>query len=138
MNSQITFPIANGDTLIPEFTKVLHHGNFGLQEGDVFTIPTVFHVLSRQTKSGPSEYINVINQHNEIREFYPTQLTKTARIRDSNVVARGVGSVNDYARQFIYVKDLMESLKGKTIRVTFADRYTTSDGPRTIYSFDFV
>lgn len=122
--------------------------SFGFEEGDVFTVPTEYQVYSQVLPHGFSnEYIFVTTQNGDVRKLYPTQFTRRVRKHDGYnwqgfVYAKGTAC--DLYRQFTYVGEAMDALRGKTIRVSNVeyaqtlDPHTGNTHYRPVYTFDLV
>lgn len=142
INDIIKRNLLNGDKLVPNFSKEIRQMN-GLQVGDIFAIPCDFQVLARCINGNIcSEFILVTNQYGEVREFYPSQITRKVGVYEDGIFmdcyAQGQGSVNEYAKRFHSYAELMDSLKGKTIRVSGKTMVKSQYGYRSVYHFDFV
>lgn len=142
INDIINHNLLNGDKLVPNFSREIKQMT-GFQVGDIFTIPCEFNVFARRVNGTIyGEYIFVTNQNGEVRELYPSQITRRVGVYEDGIFTgnfvQGQGSVNEYSKEFVTIADLMDSLKGKTIRVTEKAMVKSKYGYRSVYSFDFV
>lgn len=133
--------LAQGDEIIPNFTRELTPDT-GLRVGDIFTLPQQYEVLARRISFDVSQFILVVNQHEEVREFFPTQIIRKVGIYENGTFTgnyiQGQGTVNEHGRKFYSVAELMDSLKGKTIRVSRKTVVQSTYGPRSVFDLDFV
>lgn len=132
----ITRAMLNEHRRVPDFSGELVDPSLGLQSGDIFTLPSDKYIVCEDKHH--SLYTIVENQHGIERKFYPVQITRVLILSEGyRIFAKG--TVAEFARNFVLVKDLMDALKGKTIKVSNAERYKTINGKfRTLYTFDFV
>lgn len=143
-----TRAITNGDCRVSCFSgAVKAMTSFGFEEGDVFTVPTEFDVFCQQVGDIRNEYIFVITQDDQVRKLYPSHFTRRVRKHDGYnwrgyVCAKGTAC--DLYREFGSIREAMDALKGKTIRVSNVERvptlnpHTGSIHYRTVYTFDLV
>lgn len=137
---------AQGIRKVPEFSGVITGAPLGFEVGDVFTVPTEFTVLEEMICEVRNQFIFVETQNGEVRRFYPSQLSRRVRAYDkegnpSNLVIAD-GTASQLYKMHGSVREGMEALKGKTIRVSKVTKVFTVlwDLPqyKTVYTFDLV
>lgn len=110
------------------------------EEGDVFTMPTKYDVLTEITPSGNMvHFINVLTSNGELRKLYPSMFYR--RVKDMNDrTIRTDGTATDcFLMNGPSINDAMNSLKGKIIRVSKINKVQAPVfGRRNVYTFDFV
>lgn len=108
----------------------------GIKAGDEFVIPEDFEILEKPVLRGgevvrdaegnayTGQYIKVMTKSGEIKDFYPSMLTKTAFRVDpetgkdvvENRIVRTSGSLVDYVKAHPDMNETMQALKGCTVK----------------------
>ena len=146
---EIERSFANGDVPTSSFSGVIPAVNSTcLESGDVFTVPVEFEIMQERIGMMTNEYIFVTTDNGDVRKLYPSQLSRSvvACAEDGNPCGRVIanGTASQLYRQYATVKDGMDALKGKTIRISkkqmvTTHRYGCTDlCKRVVYTFDLV
>lgn len=139
--------MALGIKRISEFSGIIPDASMGFEVGDVFTVPTEFMVLAEVISGTENQFIFVETESGEVKRLYPSQLSRRVRAYNTDREPCGVtvnanGTASILYKQYGTVKEGMEALKGRTIRVSKVAKVFTVlwDIPqyKTVYTFDLV
>lgn len=118
-------PLKNSIKVGSQFSpkKMRSLDNYDLEIGDEFTIPETFEVLSGKIGDQTVEYIEVKLTNGKTKPLYPSVFTKFRTVYNEDGTSTGKrkwtkGSAADLFRKQEDTYKGMESLKGKTLRVT--------------------
>lgn len=115
---------ARGDKKVKGFTGAVRSlENFVLEIGDEFTIPEKFDVYEQNLGNAKVQYIMVELTNGNAKPFYPSTFTKSRSVFNEDGTPTGVrkhtmGTAADEFRKHRNVQEAMESLRGKTLKVS--------------------
>jgi hypothetical protein len=97
--------------------------NIFIEDGDEFVIPADAPIFEQKIGTGKAQY-TFVEVNGQAKKFYPSCLNKSRRSYDEDgkivnapaVVAHG--TANEEFRKYATVKEGMEALKGKKLKVT--------------------
>ena len=137
--------MAKGDKRVNMFSGATPNLNYyGFEVGDVFTLPTKYNVIEERVNNNPTQYIFVQTQDGRVCKFYPSQLFRKVCVFNEDGTPTGQriianGTASERARQFPSYYDVMEDLKGRTIKVNAIQRVLGNNmRTHTVYTFDLV
>lgn len=116
--------INSGDKQVGGFTGAVRSlDNFGLEEGDTFTLPTVYEVFEQKLGGNRVQYIFIELTNGKVKKFYPSTFTKSRTIYNedgtpTNQRFSTKGSAAELFRSHTSIPAAMDALKGKTLKVT--------------------
>lgn len=115
---------ANGDKKVVNFTGgVRSLENVALEEGDEWTFPETFEVYEQKIGTSTAQYIWITLADGNAKRFYPSTFTKSRTVYDEDGTSTGervhtLGTAADEFRKHGSIKDGMEAMKGKKVKVT--------------------
>lgn len=120
---------ARKDKKINEFTgEVRSIENEGLEEGDVLVFPQNYDdIYERKFGTATAQYfLCQLDGTDMVKPFYPSTFTKSRTIYDEDGNSTGtrvhtMGTAAKLFRTFGSVKEAMDALKGKKVKVTKID-----------------
>ncbi len=131
MQVEIKRNLARGDKKVNGFTGAVRSlENLGLEKDDEFKIPESFDVYEQKIGDNSVQYIMVELTNGNAKPFYPSTFTKSRTVynQDGTSTGRRVftkGSAAELFRQHGNVQEGMNSLKGKTLKVSDIEQVDT-------------
>ena len=116
--------LENGDKKVAGFKGgVRTLENVALEVGDQFTFPTEFEVYEQKIGDNTAQYIWVILTNGNAKRFYPSTFTKVRTVYNEDGTSTGerkftLGTAAEEYRKYGTVKEAMNALAGKTVKVT--------------------
>ena len=124
LSVEVTRAKAAGDKQVAGFEGAVRSlENLNLEVGDQFTMPENYEVYEQKIGDSKAQYIFVDLGNDNVKKFYPSTFTKSRTVYEEDGTSTGervhtMGTAAELFRTAGSVKEGMDLLKGKTLKVT--------------------
>ena len=115
---------AAGDKKVSDFEGAVRSlENLTLEVGDQFTMPEKYEVYEQKIGDSKAQYIFIDLGNDNVKKFYPSTFTKSRTVYNEDGTSTGervhtMGTAAELFRTVGSIKEGMDLLKGKTLKVT--------------------